>query len=58
MLKENGPLKEIIQHVIRYRTFFSYRALRISRNTTALPGFDENEYVLTHDKRIDICRVC
>jgi uncharacterized damage-inducible protein DinB len=39
-------IKEIIQHIIDTERIFSYRALRISRNdTTALPGFDENEYV-------------
>lgn len=39
-------IKEIIQHIIDAERIFSYRALRISRNDkTALPGFDENEYV-------------
>ena len=39
-------IKEIIQHVIDTERIFSYRALRISRgDQTALPGFDENDYV-------------
>lgn len=39
-------IKEIIQHIIDTERIFSYRALRISRNDqTALPGFDENEYI-------------
>ncbi|RTY88715.1 DinB family protein [Flavobacterium sp. RSP15] len=39
-------IKEIIQHVIDTERIFAYRALRISRNDqTALPGFDENDYV-------------
>ena len=40
-------IKEIIQHLIDTERIFTYRALRISRNdSTPLPGFDENEYVV------------
>jgi len=39
-------IKEIIQHLIDSERVFSYRAMRISRNdSTALSGFDENNYV-------------
>jgi uncharacterized damage-inducible protein DinB len=39
-------IKDIIQHIIDAERVFAYRALRISRNDqTALPGFEENEYV-------------
>ncbi|WP_418262972.1 DinB family protein [Flavobacterium faecale] len=39
-------IKDIIQHLIDSERVFSYRAMRISRNDkTALPGFDENDYV-------------
>ena len=40
-------IKEIIQHVIDTERIFSYRALRIARqDQTALPGFDQDTYVL------------
>lgn len=46
-------IKEIIQHIIDTERIFSYRALRISRNdTTALPGFDENEYVANTNAQV------
>lgn len=39
-------IKEIIQHIIDTERIFVYRALRFSRNDkTALPSFDENDYV-------------
>ena len=39
-------IKEIIQHLIDSERVFAYRALRFSRNDkTALPGFEENDYV-------------
>jgi uncharacterized damage-inducible protein DinB len=39
-------IKEIIQHIIDAERIFAYRALRFSRNDkTALPGFEENDYV-------------
>lgn len=39
-------IKDIIQHLIDCERIFAYRALRFSRNDkTALPGFEENDYV-------------
>ena len=39
-------IKELVQHMIDTERVMSYRALRISRNDrTALPGFDENDYI-------------
>jgi len=38
-------IKELVQHLIDTERIFAYRALRISRkDTTPLPGFDENLY--------------
>lgn len=43
-------IKDIIQHLIDSERVFAYRALRFSRNDkTALPGFDENDYVNNTD---------
>jgi hypothetical protein len=43
---DKWTIKEIIQHIIDTERVFSYRALRISRNDkTALPGFEQNDYV-------------
>lgn len=43
-------IKDIIQHIIDSERIFGYRALRISRNDkTALPGFEENNYVENTD---------
>lgn len=40
-------IKELVQHIIDSERVFGYRALAFSRNdTTTLPGFDENDYVL------------
>jgi hypothetical protein len=39
-----SPL-DILQHLIDAERIFAYRALRIARlDTTALPGFEENDY--------------
>jgi uncharacterized damage-inducible protein DinB len=39
-------IKDIIQHIIDCERIFAYRALRFSRSDkTALPGFEENDYV-------------
>jgi hypothetical protein len=39
-------VKEVVGHIIDAERIFGYRALAISRgDTTALPGFDENDYV-------------
>lgn len=38
-------LKEVLQHMIDTERIFNYRALCFSRKeTSSLPGFDENEY--------------
>lgn len=40
-------IKELVGHLIDTERIMTYRALRIARNdTTPLPGFDENEYVI------------
>lgn len=40
-------IKEMLQHVIDAERIFAYRALRIARkDTTPLPGFDENTYAV------------
>lgn len=40
-------IKELIQHIIDAERVFCYRALTFARNdTTPLPGFNENDYVL------------
>ncbi len=40
-------IKDLFLHLIDAERVFAYRALRIARNdATALPGFDENDYVL------------
>ncbi len=43
-------VKDVLQHVIDAERIFSYRILRISRgDTTALPGFDENQFAAQVD---------
>jgi len=38
-------IKEVLQHIIDTERIFSYRLLRIARkDTTPLPGFDENSF--------------
>ena len=47
-------LKDIILHLVDAERIFCYRALRIARaDQTALPGFEENDYVVSGraDKR-------
>lgn len=40
-------IRELIQHIIDSERVFGYRALTFARNdTTPLPGFNENDYVL------------
>ena len=40
-------IKDLFLHLIDAERVFTYRALRIGRNdVTALPGFDENDFVL------------
>ncbi len=40
-------LKEVVSHLIDVERIMSYRALRIARkDTTELPGFNENDYVV------------
>lgn len=43
--KGKWTLKELLQHIIDGERIFAYRALCIARkDTTNLPGFDENDY--------------
>lgn len=43
-------IKEILLHLIDDERIFCYRALRIARNdTTPLPGFDQDPYVVASD---------
>ena len=45
---EKWTIKDIILHLIDAERIFTYRALRIARNDkTELPGFEENDYVVT-----------
>ena len=40
-------IKDILLHLIDAERVFAYRALRIARNdSTALPGFEEDDYVI------------
>lgn len=46
----NGPeewsIKEIVNHLTDTERIFSYRMVRVARNDkTALPGFEQNDYV-------------
>ena len=41
-------IKDILLHLIDTERIFAYRALRIARSdTTSLPGFDQDKYVVT-----------
>lgn len=43
-------IKEVMIHIMDTEQVFGYRAMRISRNDqTALPGFDQNDYVPYYD---------
>ena len=47
-------IKEMVQHIIDAERIFTYRALRFARkDSTPLPGFEENEYAAASkaDKR-------
>jgi uncharacterized damage-inducible protein DinB len=44
---DKWTIKEVLVHIIDTERIFAYRALRIARQDfTALPGFDQDEYVL------------
>ncbi|MGJ8593047.1 MAG: DinB family protein [Aquaticitalea sp.] len=43
---DKWTVKEVLLHIIDTERIFAYRALRIARkDKTALPGFDQDEYV-------------
>ncbi|MBL7889471.1 MAG: DinB family protein [Bacteroidia bacterium] len=43
-------IKEVLGHIVDTERIMAYRALRFARkDKTALPGFDENEYVANSD---------
>jgi uncharacterized damage-inducible protein DinB len=45
---EKWTIAEVILHIIDAERIFQYRALRFARkDTTSLPGFNENDYVPT-----------
>ncbi|WP_250436362.1 DinB family protein [Hanstruepera flava] len=45
-LKGKWTIKELLLHIIDAERVFAYRALRFARqDPTALPGFEENDYV-------------
>ena len=47
---DKWTIKEVLVHIIDTERIFAYRALRIARrDVTALPGFDQDEYVLNSD---------
>lgn len=44
--EDKWSIKEVLQHIIDAERVFAYRALRFARkDTTPLPGFEENIYV-------------
>lgn len=44
---EKWSLAEVLMHLLDVERIFCYRALRFSRNdSTALPGFDDDDFVL------------
>ena len=46
--EDKWTIKDLLLHLIDAERIFTYRALRIARNdSTALPGFEENDYVIT-----------
>jgi len=42
---EKWSIKEVVGHVIDVERLFQYRAWAISRNDTALPGMEQDDYV-------------
>lgn len=43
-------VKELLRHIIDMERIFGYRALTVARkDSIELPGFDENDYVLSSD---------
>ena len=45
--EDKWTIKDLLLHLIDAERIFAYRALRIARNdTTLLPGFDENDFVV------------
>ena len=48
--KDKWSIKELLLHIIDTERVFAYRALRFAReDKTDLPGFEQDDYVITSD---------
>ncbi len=55
--KDKWTIPDILQHIIDTERIFAYRALRFARrDTTLLPGFDENSFALNAHASVRSCQ--